>query len=105
MPSAVCTAHTASWPVVSVPVLSSTTVSIRAKVSKLCPRLMSTPSPAKWPVEAASAAGVASDKAHGQVATKSDTVIHSAVCTSAYQAQPANTSTPSSKSAPTNQAA
>ena len=90
---------TESCPLVSVPVLSNTTSPIWASVSRLCLPLMRMPSLASAPVEAASAVGVASDKAHGQVMTSRATVIHKAVCASAYQAQPIKTGM-ASKSSP-----
>ena len=89
---------TDSCPLVSVPVLSNTTSSICASVSRLCLPLINTPSSASAPVEAASAVGVASESAQGQVMTSSATVIHKAVCASAYHVQPMKTGMASSSS-------
>ena len=88
-------------PRVSVPVLSNTTSSICPKASSAFLPPINTPSLASAPVEAASAVGVASDKAHGQVITNSATVIHKAVWASAYKVQPINTGTAKINSAAT----
>ena len=65
-------------PSVSVPVLSNTASVATAKVSKACGPATNTPCAASLPVDAARAVGVASDRAHGQVMTSSETVIHKA---------------------------
>ncbi|MEO3958523.1 hypothetical protein, partial [Chromobacterium piscinae] len=54
------------WPWVRVPVLSNTASSALASVSSAWPRVVSTPSEARRPLAAVSAAGVASDNAQGQ---------------------------------------
>ena len=61
-------------PSVSVPVLSRTTCVTRASVSSASLRASTTPERASEPAAAASAAGVASDSAHGHETTSSATV-------------------------------
>ena len=53
------------WPVVTVPVLSSTTVSMRRVDSSTCGPLIRMPSWAPRPVPTSSAVGVARPSAHG----------------------------------------
>ena len=67
-----------SCPRVSVPVLSNTTCVTRASASIAWPRVTITPRRARLPTAAASAVGVASDSAHGQVTTSTATAVHSA---------------------------
>ncbi len=57
------------WPWVKVPVLSTTTMSTLASRSNASGRVTRSPRRASRVVAAAIAAGVASDKAHGQVTT------------------------------------
>ena len=66
MPSAGRTAVTAITPVVTVPVLSSTTVSTAREDSSAWYRVMKMPSCAPRPQATISAAGVARPSAHGQ---------------------------------------
>ena len=65
-PAAGCTPVTAITPVVTVPVLSSTTVSTAREDSSAWYPLMKMPSCAPRPQATTSAAGVASPSAHGQ---------------------------------------
>ncbi|OIQ86130.1 hypothetical protein GALL_320330 [mine drainage metagenome] len=58
-----------AWPQVSVPVLSNTQACTDATASSACPRAISTPARDSRAVAAASAAGTASDSAHGQLTT------------------------------------
>ena len=98
------TSISAILPSVSVPVLSNTKCVAAASVSSAWPRVTSTPRRNSVPVAAVSAAGVASDSAHGQVTTSTATVIHSARDGSiAYHARA--TTAASTSSAPTNQRA
>ena len=73
VPAEVCTTckRCPSW--VKVPVLSNTTVSISASPCKDCNSRTSTPPRANRPALASIAAGVASDRAHGQVTIKTET--------------------------------
>ena len=66
MPGAAASAVTAIRPLVTVPVLSNTTVSISPDDSSAWCPLMKMPSCAPRPQAATSAAGVASPSAHGQ---------------------------------------
>ena len=59
---------------VSVPVLSKTTRSTRAKVARASGETTSTPMAARRPCAAVSAAGMASDKAQGQLTTSTASV-------------------------------
>ena len=72
-PAAACSA----W-VVSVPVLSMNSRSSRAMLSSASSRCTSTPRRARPPAAATSAAGAASDSAHGQVTMSTDTATHTA---------------------------
>ena len=63
---------------VSVPVLSNMTVSTLANASKASSLRTNTPRRAKAPAAASMAAGVASDKAQGQVTTNTATATISA---------------------------
>ena len=63
--SAACTDVTVIWPVVTVPVLSSTTVSMRRVDSSTCGPLIRMPNCAPRPVPTSRAVGVASPSAHG----------------------------------------
>ncbi|MNH01074.1 hypothetical protein D3C79_602840 [compost metagenome] len=65
-------------PSVSVPVLSKITVSIWFRPSRTWPRVNSKPSLCKVPVAAVNAVGVASDSAHGHVATSMAKTIQNA---------------------------
>ena len=86
---------------VSVPVLSKTTVSTPASASSACKRRTSTPRRAIQPALASRAAGVASDRAQGQVTTRMETATISARAGSCghhpAQAAPAASSTASKK--------
>ena len=64
----------------SVPVLSNITVSTAASASNASSRRTSTPRRASAPAADNMAAGVASDKAQGQVTTSTDTATISARC-------------------------
>ena len=86
---------------VSVPVLSSTTVSMRASRSMASARVTSTPRRASLAVAAASATGVASDSAQGQVTTSTASTAgkaragstnhqHTAVATASTRITPTN---------------
>ena len=66
-------------PMVNVPVLSKTTVSILPAASKLCASLNQTPWRAATPIPAMIAAGVAKPSAHGQAMTNTDTACINAV--------------------------
>jgi hypothetical protein len=61
------------WPVVTVPVLSSTIVSIRRVDSRISGRLISSPSCAPRPVPTINAVGVASPSAHGHAMIRTAT--------------------------------
>ena len=68
-------------PMVSVPVLSSTTVSIFPAASRLCASLNHTPWRAATPIPAMIAAGVAKPRAQGHAMTNTDTACIKAVST------------------------
>ena len=72
-PSAVTTSTSAIWPVVTVPVLSSTMVSTRRVDSRTSGPLISRPSCAPRPVPTISAVGVASPSAQGQAMIRTAT--------------------------------
>lgn len=80
-PSAVCTAATAMRPVVTVPVLSSTTVSTRRVDSRICGPLMRMPSWAPRPVPTSSAVGVARPSAQGHAMISTATAAVNAAVT------------------------
>ena len=67
------TSATRIWPVVTVPVLSSTIVVTRRVCSSTSGPLISTPSWAPRPVPTSSAVGVARPSAHGQATTSTAT--------------------------------
>ena len=77
-PARVCTPCTHRRSRLRVPVLSNTTVSTCASASKACRRRTNIPPPARRPAAASMAAGVASDRAQGQVTTNTDTATISA---------------------------
>ena len=79
----VTTSVTSGSPLVRVPVLSITTVSMRAEVSRAVAFLNSTPRLAPRPVPTMIAVGVASPSASGQVMTTTVIANSSAVCTPA----------------------
>ena len=70
-----CTSSMRGCPRVSVPVLSNTIRSALARHSSARPRVTSRPQRASRVVAAASAAGVASDSAHGQVTTSTASTV------------------------------
>ena len=72
-PSAATTAVTAGLPSVSVPVLSTTSVSIRSMRSSASAFLISTPAWAPRPMPTMIDIGVASPSAHGQAMISTDT--------------------------------
>ena len=74
---------------VSVPVLSNTTASTRASDSKDCTSRSNTPWRARLPAAASMAAGVANDKAQGQVTINTDTATIMALPGDSPQAQTA----------------
>ena len=78
-PPAVRIRTTAGRPSVSVPVLSSTTVSMRLACSSDAALFTSTPSCAPRPMPTMSAAGVASPSAHGQAMTSTATALSRAI--------------------------
>ena len=78
-PAAVATSTSAIWPVVTVPVLSSTTVSIRRVDSSTSGPLMRMPSWAPRPVPTISAVGVARPRAQGQAMISTATAAVNAV--------------------------
>ena len=69
MPANVSIVAIRGWRSLSVPVLSNTMRSARARTSSASPRSASTPRRASAPCAAASAAGTASDSAQGQLTT------------------------------------
>src|SRR3546814_13649833 len=80
MPSTT-TSVTSGWPLVKVPVLSMTTVSMRAEVSSAVGFLNSTPRLAPNPEPTMIAVGVAKPSASGQVITTTVIANNSAVST------------------------
>ncbi len=78
MPS---TSATLIAPVVTVPVLSSTTVSMPRTVSSTCGSLINTPSCAPRPVPTRIAVGVARPSAHGQAMISTATAAVNAAAT------------------------
>ncbi len=92
-------------PSVSVPVLSSTTCVTRASVSSASARAMTTCRRASAPAAAASAAGVASDSAHGQDTTSTAKVTASARDGSMLPPDDAPSRRQAASNAPTNHAA
>ena len=99
-----CTSTSDPHPGVNVPVLSKTTCVTCASDSSASPRVTITCRRASAPVAAASAAGVASDSAHGQETTSTAKVTASARDGSCSH-QTTAVSAASARSAPTNQAA
>ena len=87
------TPASSSFPSVTVPVLSSTIVSIRRARSSTSGPLIRTPSCAPRPVPTMSATGVASPSAHGQAMISTDTA-----AVKASAAEPPNASQPASVS-------
>ena len=78
----------AAAPVVTVPVLSSTTVSTRRVDSSTCGPLIRMPSWAPRPVPTSSAVGVASPRAHGQAMISTATAAVNAAAASCAGQQP-----------------
>ena len=100
----VCKDSSTSRPLVKVPVLSKIIWVTLANVSRAWPRVVKTPKRVKLPVAAVMAAGVANDKAHGQVTTNKDKTIQKACSGSCCHHQNPTAVTRTSKK-PTNQAA
>ena len=102
----VCTATTLIRPVVTVPVLSSTTVSTRRVDSSTSGPLIRMPSWAPRPVPTSSAVGVASPSAHGQAMISTATAaVNAAPAGAPDSSQPARVSSDSPITAGTNTAA
>ena len=80
-PASASTACTLMWPVVTVPVLSSTTVSMLPTVSSTCGALIRTPSCAPRPVPTRIAVGVARPSAQGQAMISTATAAVKAAAT------------------------
>src|SRR5690554_7568775 len=79
MPPNCCWPLRLSSPRVRVPVLSNTTVSMVFMDSRVWPRVGRKPSLRRRTVAEVIAVGVASDRAHGQVTTRTDRVISNAL--------------------------
>ena len=87
-PGAATTSTSAIRPSVTVPVLSSTTVSTRRALSSTCGPRIRTPSCAPRPVPTSSAVGVASPSAHGQAMISTATPAVNALGRRAGRRQP-----------------
>ncbi|TWH25837.1 hypothetical protein L600_000900000870 [Isoptericola variabilis J7] len=104
-PSAGVTRSSRMRPSVTVPVLSSTTVSMRRVDSRISGPLMSTPSWAPRPVPTSRAVGVARPSAHGQAMMSTATAAVNANCVLApARSQPTRVSAAMPKATGTNTA-
>ena len=102
-PSAARTAVTSGRPRVTVPVLSSSTVSMRCAISRASPLLIRMPCSAPRPVPTMMAIGVAKPKAQGQAMIRTATALTMAAANGAKKSQAAKVASAAASTPKVNQ--